>query len=62
MNEKEYNRAKTTAKVVTAVGGAGVVFGGDNERKAGGVAGIGGGIADSAIGKGYRYTMRFKCR
>ena len=62
MDEDDYNKAKTASKLVGAIGGAGAVFGGKKEKKAGGVAAVGGGIADSSLGKGYKYTMWFKCK
>ncbi len=62
MSESDYKTAKTAAKVAQAVGGAGYVFGGKNERSAGGIIGLGGGIADQAIGKGYTVDMKFKCQ
>lgn len=62
MKEEDYKNAKTAAKVAQAVGGAGWVFGGKNESTAGGIVGLGGGIADSVIGKGYTVEMRFKCQ
>lgn len=62
MKEQDYKNAKTAAKVAQAVGGAGWVFGGRNESTVGGVVGLGGGIADAALGKGYTVEMRFKCQ
>ncbi len=62
MDEGSYNTAKSVSKVTSAVGAAGVVFGGKNEQKAGGVAAVGGGIANEAFGQGYRYTLKFKCQ
>lgn len=62
MKEDSYNTSKTAAKVATGVGSAGYVFGGKNESTAGGILGLGGGIADGAIGKGYTYEMKFKCQ
>ena len=62
MDEDKYNRYKTASKVTTAVGSAGYVFGGKRQQDVGGIAMLGGGIADSAIGKGYRYTMKFRCK
>lgn len=62
MKEDDYKKAKTVAKVAKGVGAAGWIFGGDNERKAGGVVGLGGGIADGVIGKGYTVEMKFKCQ
>lgn len=61
MDESSYKTAKTASKVAQAVGGAGYVFGGKNERTAGGIVGLGGGIADQAIGNGYTVDMKFKC-
>lgn len=62
MNEENYNTAKTASKVAQAVGGAGYVFGGKAESNAGGIVGLGGGIASSAIGQGYTYEMKFRCQ
>lgn len=61
MDDDKYNSYKTAIKVTSGVGGAGVLFGG-KKKDVGGVAMIGGGIADSAIGKRYRYTMQFHCK
>jgi hypothetical protein len=62
MNEDTYNKSKTASKIAKGVGSAAFVFGGKKESDAGGVVGLGAGIADSAIGKGYTYTMKFKCK
>lgn len=61
MSESTYKTAKTASKVAQAAGSAAFVFGGKNERTAGGVVGIGGGIADTAFGNGYSVEMKFKC-
>lgn len=61
MDEKTYNNLKMASKITGAIGGAGLILGGKNEQKAGGAAAVGGGIADSALGTGYKYTMTFKC-
>jgi hypothetical protein len=61
MKESDYKTGKTAAKVATAIGGAGYVFGGKNERTAGGIVGLGGGIADGILGNGYTVEMKFKC-
>ncbi|MES3038609.1 MAG: hypothetical protein V4736_11950 [Bdellovibrionota bacterium] len=61
MTEENYRTAKTAAKVAQAAGGAAYVFGGKNESNAGGIVGLGGGIANSAIGNGYTVEMKFKC-
>ncbi|MBK9321947.1 MAG: hypothetical protein IPM97_03135 [Bdellovibrionaceae bacterium] len=62
MKEETYNNSKKAAKVAEAIGSAGMVFGGKNERNAGGVVGLGGAIADGAIGSGYTYTLVFRCQ
>lgn len=62
MDESTYNAAKTASKVAKAVGGAGMAFGGRNEKTAGGVAAVGGGIANDALGQGYTYELVFKCQ
>lgn len=61
MKEEDYNKAKTAAKIATGVGSAGYIFGGKSESTIGGIVGLGGGIADGAIGQGYAYQMTFKC-
>ncbi len=62
MDEKDYKTGKKVAKVAKAVGGAGWVFGGKNERQAGGIVGLGGAIGDSVLGEGYTVEMKFKCQ
>ena len=62
MNESDYKTAKTAAKVASMVGGTAYVFGGKKESTAGGIVGLGGGIADTALGKGYTVEMKFKCQ
>lgn len=62
MSEEDYNKAKTAAKVTKGVGTAAVVFGGKSEKNLGGIAAIGGNIADKAIGKGYQTRMSFRCQ
>ena len=62
MDESTYRTSKTAAKVAKGVGSAAWVFGGKNESTAGGIVGLGGGIADGAIGTGYTYEMKFKCQ
>ncbi len=62
MDEKTYKKSKTAAKVAKAAGSALWVFGGKNESNAGGIVGLGGGIADQALGKGYKVEMKFKCQ
>lgn len=62
MKEQDYKNAKTGAKVAQAVGSAGWVFGGQRESTVGGIVGLGGGIADAALGKGYTVEMTFKCQ
>jgi hypothetical protein len=62
MDEGSYNNVHTGAKVAQTVGAVGHVFGGKKESDAGGVVGLGGIVAEGAIGKGYRYEMKFKCQ
>jgi hypothetical protein len=62
MKEGDYKTAKTAAKVAKAAGGAIWALGGKNESNIAGVVGLGGGIADSAIGQGYTIEMKFKCQ
>jgi hypothetical protein len=62
MKESDYKTAKTASKVASGVGGAAYVFGGKNEKTAGGILGLGGGIANAALGNGYTVEMKFKCR
>ncbi|HEX4924938.1 MAG TPA: hypothetical protein VFV50_12670 [Bdellovibrionales bacterium] len=62
MDEKDYKTAKRVSKAAQAVGGAVWVFGGRAERNAGGLVGLGGAVADQAIGKGYTVEMKFKCQ
>ncbi len=61
MKESDYKTAKTVSKVAGAAGSALWVFGGKKESEVGGVMGIGGGIANNALGQGYTYEMSFKC-
>lgn len=62
MDEKDYKKAKTAAKVAKGVGSAAWVFGGKNESNLGGIVGLGGAVADGAIGEGYTVEMKFKCQ
>lgn len=62
MDEKKYNSYKTASKVTSAIGSAGVILGGEKQKQVGGATMLGGGIADGALGKGYRYTMKFRCK
>jgi hypothetical protein len=61
MDEKSYKNAKRATAVAKTIGSAGVLLGGENERNAGGIATIGGVAADSAIGSGYKVTIKFNC-
>ncbi len=61
MDEKTYNTAKTVSKVAQGVGSAAWVVGGKKESEAGGVVGLGGAVAGSALGDGYNVEMKFKC-
>lgn len=62
MDESTYKNAKRGAKIAQAAGSAAWVFGNKGASDAGGVVGLGGGIADQAIGKGYTVRMQFKCQ
>lgn len=62
VDEETYNTGKTIGKVLTTVGGAGYVFGGSNEKNAGGVGVLAGQAANVALGKGYTVKMKFKCQ
>ncbi|MEI7972780.1 MAG: hypothetical protein WCH11_00265, partial [Bdellovibrio sp.] len=57
MDESSYKAGKTAAKVAQSAGGAAYVFGGKNEKSAGGIIGLGGGIAKEAMGAGYSFDM-----
>ena len=61
MDEKNYKNAKRASTVAKVIGSAGMIYGGKTERKVGGVSAIGGVAGDSAIGKGYKVTIKFKC-
>lgn len=61
-DEETYKTGKKISKVAQGVGAGVFVFGGRNERKAGTAAGVGGGIGDSVLGKGYTVDMKFKCQ
>ena len=50
------------SKIASGVGAAGMIFGGKNERNAGGAIGLGGVVAGGVAGNGYRYKMTFKCK
>lgn len=63
MDESTYKTAKTVSKVAGAAGGAAWVFGRKSGVKdTGAVVGMGGGIADRALGNGYTVDMKFKCQ
>lgn len=38
------------------------VFGGKKESNVGGIVGLGGVVAETAAGTGYKYEMKFKCK
>lgn len=61
MKEADYRNAKKATKVVGGLGSAAWVFGGKNESTIGGIAAVGSGVANSALGNGYQLEMRFKC-
>ena len=62
IKQSEYEKRKTAAKVVQGVGSGVFAFGGKKESPLGGIAALGGGIADEAIGKGYNYKLHFICK
>ncbi|MEM9102108.1 MAG: hypothetical protein AAGB12_07275 [Pseudomonadota bacterium] len=63
IDETTYNTLKTASQVTSAIGTAGAILGGgEKDRRLGGVAAVGGIIADDAVGHGYRYTMKFRCQ
>ena len=62
MDEQTYNNVQTGAKVAEVAGGMAHVFGGKNESNAGGIVGLGGVVAETAAGTGYKYEMKFKCK
>ncbi len=62
MDEQSYNQGKTVTKVAKAVGTVGYIFGGKNESALGGVAALGGIAGDAALGNGYEYKLRFRCK
>lgn len=62
ISEESYKNGKKISKAAKVLGGAGYAFGGRNERKAGGVVGLGGVVGDAVLGNGYTVEMRFKCQ
>lgn len=62
MDEQSYKKGKVAAKIAQGVGGAAWALGGKKESNVGGIVGLGGGIADSALGKGYTVDMSFRCQ
>ncbi len=62
MKEKDYNTTKKIAQVAKSLGGTIWALGGKKESNAGGVVGLGGGVADEVAGQGYRYQMIFNCK
>ncbi len=51
MDEQSYKNAKRVSKAVQAVGGM-----------TGGMVGMGGAVADDALGEGYTTEMKFRCK
>ena len=62
VDEDTYNNGKAVSRVLKTVGGATSVFGGKNERNAGGVGVLAGVGTDAALGNGYTTEMKFKCQ
>lgn len=61
MDEKNYKMAKKAGKAAQIVGGTANVFGGKNEKNAGGLLFLGGATTDAVIGEGYKIEMQFRC-
>lgn len=61
MDEKDYKTAKRITKATKILSSSAWIMGGKRERNAGGVGAVGSNAADAVIGKGYTYTMSFKC-
>jgi hypothetical protein len=62
MSESDYKRMKIVGKVAQAAGGAVWALGGQRESNVGGIAGLGGVVADLTAGKGYTGDMKFRCQ
>ena len=62
MKEQDYKNAKTATKVAGVLGGTTMVFGGQRERSAGGLVGLGAAVGDAALGEGYVVEMKFECQ
>lgn len=62
VDEETYNNGKAVSSVLKTVGGMTTVFGGKNERNAGGVGVLVGAGTDAALGNGYTTEMTFKCQ
>lgn len=62
MDEGNYKAAKAISKAATAAGGTVYAMGAKKESNIGGIVGLGGGIANDALGKGYNVEMKFKCQ
>lgn len=62
VKEETYQNGKVVSSVLKTVGGVTTVFGGNNERNAGGVGVLAGVATDAALGKGYTVEMSFKCQ
>lgn len=62
VDEDTYNNGKAVSRVLKTVGGATSVFGGKNERNAGGVGVLAGVGTDAALGNGYTTEIKFKCQ
>lgn len=62
MQENSYNNSVKGAKVAGAIGSTAYMLGGKKESNLGGIVGLGGAVAQGALGNGYKFEMRFKCR
>ncbi|MDZ4663045.1 MAG: hypothetical protein SGJ18_15645 [Pseudomonadota bacterium] len=61
MSEQKYKDGKRLSNVAKVAGGATYVMGGRRESNLGGIVGLGGAVADAALGKAYTVEMKFKC-
>ncbi len=62
VDEETYKNGKAVSRVLKTVGSATTVFGGKNERNAGGVGVLAGVGTDATLGNGYVTEMKFKCQ
>lgn len=61
MDEKTYNNAKGASRAAMAVGSLASLGGNREVSNTGSAVALGGLGGDAYLGKGYNYTMRFRC-